>query len=34
MTPPQETLSDVLEGAPLGVHLPFVGYSYTCSALQ
>ncbi|XP_059574992.1 myotonin-protein kinase, partial [Alligator mississippiensis] len=31
---PAETLSDVLEGAPLGVHLPFVGYSYTCSALQ
>ncbi|XP_067413438.1 myotonin-protein kinase isoform X2 [Emydura macquarii macquarii] len=24
-----ETLSDVLESAPLGMHLPFVGFSYT-----
>lgn len=22
------------EGAPLGVHLPFVGYSYSCMALR
>ncbi|XP_067413442.1 myotonin-protein kinase isoform X5 [Emydura macquarii macquarii] len=25
----KETLSDVLESAPLGMHLPFVGFSYT-----
>uniref|UniRef100_A0A8C9AM15 Myotonin-protein kinase n=1 Tax=Prolemur simus TaxID=1328070 RepID=A0A8C9AM15_PROSS len=25
-----ETLSDMQEGVPLGVHLPFVGYSYSC----
>uniref|UniRef100_H3AX07 non-specific serine/threonine protein kinase n=1 Tax=Latimeria chalumnae TaxID=7897 RepID=H3AX07_LATCH len=24
-----ETLSDVIQDAPLGVHLPFIGYSYT-----
>ncbi|XP_036914722.1 myotonin-protein kinase isoform X2 [Sturnira hondurensis] len=29
-----ETLSDMREGAPLGVHLPFVGYSYSCMALS
>ncbi|XP_077832648.1 myotonin-protein kinase isoform X24 [Macaca mulatta] len=29
-----ETLSDIREGAPLGVHLPFVGYSYSCMALR
>ncbi|XP_077832643.1 myotonin-protein kinase isoform X19 [Macaca mulatta] len=29
-----ETLSDIREGAPLGVHLPFVGYSYSCMALS
>ncbi|XP_036914727.1 myotonin-protein kinase isoform X4 [Sturnira hondurensis] len=29
-----ETLSDMREGAPLGVHLPFVGYSYSCMALR
>ncbi|XP_054322203.1 myotonin-protein kinase isoform X1 [Pongo pygmaeus] len=29
-----ETLSDIQEGAPLGVHLPFVGYSYSCVALR
>ncbi|XP_006871386.1 PREDICTED: myotonin-protein kinase isoform X1 [Chrysochloris asiatica] len=29
-----ETLSDMQEGAPLGVHLPFVGYSYSCMALR
>ncbi|XP_006901307.1 PREDICTED: myotonin-protein kinase isoform X2 [Elephantulus edwardii] len=29
-----ETLSDMPEGAPLGVHLPFVGYSYSCMALR
>ncbi|XP_063476823.1 myotonin-protein kinase isoform X10 [Symphalangus syndactylus] len=29
-----ETLSDIQEGAPLGVHLPFVGYSYSCMALR
>ncbi|XP_059941461.1 myotonin-protein kinase isoform X5 [Mesoplodon densirostris] len=29
-----ETLSDMQEGTPLGVHLPFVGYSsYSCMAL-
>uniref|UniRef100_A0A8D0L2G7 non-specific serine/threonine protein kinase n=1 Tax=Sphenodon punctatus TaxID=8508 RepID=A0A8D0L2G7_SPHPU len=27
-----ETLSDVIENSPLGVHLPFVGYSYTYSS--
>lgn len=30
----QETLSDMREGMPLGVHLPFVGYSYSCMALR
>ncbi|XP_063513278.1 myotonin-protein kinase isoform X10 [Pongo pygmaeus] len=30
----KETLSDIQEGAPLGVHLPFVGYSYSCVALR
>ncbi|KAL0609750.1 Myotonin-protein kinase, partial [Plecturocebus cupreus] len=29
-----ETLSDIREGAPLGVHLPFVGYSYSCMTLR
>ncbi|XP_028338874.1 myotonin-protein kinase isoform X6 [Physeter macrocephalus] len=30
----EETLSDMQEGMPLGVHLPFVGYSsYSCMAL-
>nr|XP_027834303.1 myotonin-protein kinase isoform X7 [Ovis aries] len=29
-----ETLSDMQEGMPLGVHLPFVGYSYSCMALR
>ncbi|XP_007941086.1 myotonin-protein kinase [Orycteropus afer afer] len=29
-----ETLSDMQEGTPLGVHLPFVGYSYSCMALR
>ncbi|XP_010612887.1 myotonin-protein kinase isoform X10 [Fukomys damarensis] len=29
-----ETLSDVQEGIPLGVHLPFVGFSYSCLALR
>ncbi|XP_076987516.1 myotonin-protein kinase isoform X4 [Tamandua tetradactyla] len=29
-----ETLSDMPEGVPLGVHLPFVGYSYSCMALR
>ncbi|XP_033079611.1 myotonin-protein kinase isoform X6 [Trachypithecus francoisi] len=29
-----ETLSDIREGAPMGVHLPFVGYSYSCMALR
>ncbi|XP_072611227.1 myotonin-protein kinase isoform X6 [Vulpes vulpes] len=29
-----ETLSDMREGMPLGVHLPFVGYSYSCMALR
>ncbi|XP_036131363.1 myotonin-protein kinase isoform X5 [Molossus molossus] len=29
-----ETLSDIREGVPLGVHLPFVGYSYSCMALR
>ncbi|XP_006142149.1 myotonin-protein kinase isoform X1 [Tupaia chinensis] len=29
-----ETLSDMPEGMPLGVHLPFVGYSYSCIALR
>ncbi|XP_013364980.1 PREDICTED: myotonin-protein kinase isoform X12 [Chinchilla lanigera] len=29
-----ETLSDVQEGVPLGVHLPFVGFSYSCLALR
>ncbi|XP_046538184.1 myotonin-protein kinase isoform X1 [Equus quagga] len=29
-----ETLSDIQEGVPLGVHLPFVGYSYSCMALR
>ncbi|XP_066127861.1 myotonin-protein kinase isoform X4 [Saccopteryx bilineata] len=29
-----ETLSDVQEGVPLGVHLPFVGFSYSCMALR
>ncbi|GAB5581898.1 myotonin-protein kinase isoform X2 [Prionailurus iriomotensis] len=30
----EETLSDMREGMPLGVHLPFVGYSYSCMALR
>ncbi|ELK12768.1 Myotonin-protein kinase [Pteropus alecto] len=30
----QETLSDMREGVPLGVNLPFVGYSYSCMALR
>ncbi|XP_010349278.1 myotonin-protein kinase isoform X5 [Saimiri boliviensis] len=30
----RETLSDIREGVPLGVHLPFVGYSYSCMALR
>nr|XP_004672981.2 myotonin-protein kinase isoform X2 [Jaculus jaculus] len=29
-----ETLSDMQEDMPLGVHLPFVGYSYSCTALR
>ncbi|XP_029140887.1 myotonin-protein kinase [Protobothrops mucrosquamatus] len=29
-----ETLSDVLEASPLGVQLPFVGYSYTYTAVK
>ncbi|XP_031537789.1 myotonin-protein kinase isoform X6 [Vicugna pacos] len=29
-----ETLSDMRESMPLGVHLPFVGYSYSCMALR
>ncbi|KAM5237250.1 myotonin-protein kinase isoform 2-T2 [Ctenodactylus gundi] len=29
-----ETLSDMQEGVPLGAHLPFVGYSYSCLALR
>ncbi|XP_055002011.1 myotonin-protein kinase isoform X3 [Sorex araneus] len=29
-----ETLSDMREGMPLGVHLPFVGFSYSCMALR
>ncbi|XP_013210318.1 myotonin-protein kinase isoform X7 [Microtus ochrogaster] len=29
-----ETLSDMQEDMPLGVHLPFVGYSYSCMALR
>ncbi|KAJ6663738.1 hypothetical protein lerEdw1_009817 [Lerista edwardsae] len=29
-----ETLSDVLDNSPLGVHLPFVGYSYTYAAVK
>ncbi|XP_022379908.1 myotonin-protein kinase isoform X2 [Enhydra lutris kenyoni] len=29
-----ETLSDMREAMPLGVHLPFVGYSYSCMALR
>uniref|UniRef100_A0A8C8VIX4 non-specific serine/threonine protein kinase n=1 Tax=Pelusios castaneus TaxID=367368 RepID=A0A8C8VIX4_9SAUR len=29
-----ETLSDVLESAPLGVHLPFVGFSYIGATLE
>ncbi|XP_027990940.2 myotonin-protein kinase isoform X8 [Eptesicus fuscus] len=29
-----ETLSDMREGMPLGIHLPFVGYSYSCMALR
>lgn len=27
----QETLSDVMDKAPIGVHLAFVGYSYTAT---
>ncbi|XP_050784038.1 myotonin-protein kinase isoform X4 [Gopherus flavomarginatus] len=29
-----ETLSDVLESSPLGVHLPFVGFSYASTSLK
>ncbi|XP_036272330.1 myotonin-protein kinase isoform X4 [Pipistrellus kuhlii] len=29
-----ETLSDMREGMPLGIHLPFVGYSYSCMTLR
>ncbi|XP_058530347.1 myotonin-protein kinase isoform X2 [Ochotona princeps] len=29
-----ETLSDIQEVMPLGVHLPFVGFSYSCTALR
>ncbi|XP_060113498.1 myotonin-protein kinase isoform X2 [Heteronotia binoei] len=29
-----ETLSDVMEESPLGVHLPFVGYSYIYTAVK
>ncbi|KAJ7303892.1 hypothetical protein JRQ81_011402 [Phrynocephalus forsythii] len=29
-----ETLSDVIESSPLGVHLPFVGYSYTYTSMK
>ncbi|XP_028634504.1 myotonin-protein kinase isoform X3 [Grammomys surdaster] len=29
-----ETLSDMQEDMPLGVHLPFVGYSYSCMAFR
>nr|XP_056703008.1 myotonin-protein kinase [Euleptes europaea] len=29
-----ETLSDVIESSPLGVNLPFVGYSYTYTAMK
>ncbi|XP_040832502.1 myotonin-protein kinase isoform X2 [Ochotona curzoniae] len=29
-----ETLSDIREAMPLGVHLPFVGFSYSCTALR
>ncbi|XP_066494298.1 myotonin-protein kinase isoform X3 [Tiliqua scincoides] len=29
-----ETLSDVMDSSPLGVHLPFVGYSYTYAAVK
>ncbi|XP_012980912.1 myotonin-protein kinase isoform X4 [Mesocricetus auratus] len=29
-----ETLSDMQKDMPLGVHLPFVGYSYSCVALR
>ncbi|XP_042294985.1 myotonin-protein kinase isoform X2 [Sceloporus undulatus] len=29
-----ETLSDVIESSPLGVHLPFVGYSYSYTAVK
>nr|XP_008172218.1 myotonin-protein kinase isoform X4 [Chrysemys picta bellii] len=29
-----ETLSDMLESSPLGVHLPFVGFSYTSTSLK
>ncbi|XP_063108981.1 myotonin-protein kinase isoform X6 [Cavia porcellus] len=34
LCPPEETLSDMQEGVPLGVHLPFVGFSYSCLALR
>nr|XP_042715203.1 myotonin-protein kinase isoform X5 [Chrysemys picta bellii] len=30
----KETLSDMLESSPLGVHLPFVGFSYTSTSLK